>query len=137
MHLVSVSQHEIFQALADPIRVRIVRLMATAKDEVCSCELAESLDEPEYKLSRHISILKRSGIITSVRDGKFIYHSLVTSTPFMRALFKTINLFDGGLADMATDYERLEKRKELRERGRCRQMSRLAPSRGSNGKRSF
>jgi ArsR family transcriptional regulator, arsenate/arsenite/antimonite-responsive transcriptional repressor len=51
MHSMNICLHEIFQALSDPYRIRIVRLMLAVKGEVCLCEISESLDEPEYKLS--------------------------------------------------------------------------------------
>jgi ArsR family transcriptional regulator, arsenate/arsenite/antimonite-responsive transcriptional repressor len=128
MHSVNIRLHEIFQALSDPYRIRIVRLMLAVKGEMCLCEISESLDEPEYKLSRHIKILKTSGLLNSVRDGKWIYHSLVKDQKFLLSTYKALTQFDGTDGDLKSDLARFNRRLKLREKGRC-----LVPSRvGTN-----
>ncbi|MGE3975382.1 MAG: ArsR/SmtB family transcription factor [Bdellovibrionales bacterium] len=77
MHRADPKILEVFQALADSHRLRIVTLMLLSKAEVCLCDLSETMDEPEYKLSRHLKVLKNAGLISSFRSGKWIYHSLV------------------------------------------------------------
>lgn len=122
MHRVDVALHEIFQSLADPYRIRIMRLMLETRTEVCLCELSEALEEPEYKLSRHLKILKSGGLITSVREGKWIYHSLVKNQKYLRAIHKSLQEFsDEGILEK--DLSRFNKRLKLREAGKCR----LAP----------
>lgn len=46
MHLITVKCEEVFQALADATRIRIVRLLADTGEEICLCELVEILQEP-------------------------------------------------------------------------------------------
>ena len=41
-----------FKVLSEPIRLRLMILLAI-KGRTCVCQLAEALDEPEYKVSRH------------------------------------------------------------------------------------
>lgn len=125
MHRVDVALHEIFQALADPFRVRIVKLMLAANDELCLCELSEALEEPEYKLSRHVKVLKSSGLITSLRDGKWIYHSLVKDQSFLKALHKVLSLFPDSEGVMDSDFKNFQKRVALRKNGRCQVPSRM------------
>ena len=54
MHIIDIQAETIFQALSDPIRLRIIRILSTTNEEACLCELVDSLLEPQYKLSRHI-----------------------------------------------------------------------------------
>lgn len=123
MHRINIALHEIFQALADPYRVRIVRLMLNSKTELCLCELSEALEEPEYKLSRHVKLLRSSGVIASVRDGKWIYHSLVENEKFLKLLHKAVFAFPDTDGEAKKDLSRFEKRLAKRESGRCRQPS--------------
>lgn len=134
MHSVNISLHEIFQALSDPYRIRIVRLMLAVKGEVCLCEISESLNEPEYKLSRHIKILKTSGLLKSVRGGKWIYHSLVKDQKFLLTTYKALTEFDGAKGDLKSDLDRFNKRLKLREKGRCQVPSRVGASFDSKAK---
>ncbi len=70
MHLISVKAESIFQALADPIRIWIVRLLALSGEECCLCELVDSLLEPQYTLSKHVKVLKQVGLLTAEKDGR-------------------------------------------------------------------
>jgi ArsR family transcriptional regulator, arsenate/arsenite/antimonite-responsive transcriptional repressor len=126
MHRVNVHLHELFQALSDPFRIRIVRLMQEVKGELCLCELSEALSEPEYKLSRHVKILRNHGLITSVRDGKWIYHSLVKDQKFLKTIFKALTEFPDADKQLLQDMAQFQKRLKLRERGRCKVPSKVA-----------
>jgi ArsR family transcriptional regulator len=66
------------KVLADPARIRIVSMLATAADgEVCVCDLTEPLDLSQPTVSHHIKQLREAGFISSERRGKWIYHRLV------------------------------------------------------------
>jgi len=120
MHPVGIELHQIFSALADPTRIRIIRLLLETMDEACLCELSDSLNEPEYKLSRHVKVLKSSGLITSVRDGKWVYHGLVKDTKYLKAIHKAVQAFPDGSKASAKDLSRFIKRLSIRESGRCK-----------------
>jgi len=51
----------IFTALADPTRLRIIHLLG--EGELCVCDLMKVLKEPQSKVSRHISYLRRAGLV--------------------------------------------------------------------------
>lgn len=102
----------------------MVSLMLRAKSEMCLCELSDSLEEPEYKLSRHLKVLKSSGILTSTRDGKWIYHSLVKNR-YLKAIYAAVRAYPDTSKQFEKDLRRFEKRILLRESGRCRQPSRM------------
>lgn len=120
MHRVGIELHELFSAISDPTRVRILRLLLSSKEEVCLCELSDSLAEPEYKLSRHVKVLKSAGLLTSVRDGKWVYHGLVKGPNYLKTVFKAVQDFPDDSKLSAKDLSRFAKRLSLREDGRCK-----------------
>jgi len=65
----------LLKALADPTRVRIVHLLR-GRDELCVCELVDALDTPQYSISRHLGVLKAAGIVTDLRQGKWMHYAL-------------------------------------------------------------
>ncbi len=65
---------EQFKALADPTRLRVLRLLLHG--ELCICDLMASLALPQSTISRHMAVLKRAGWATGRRGGKWVYYSL-------------------------------------------------------------
>lgn len=65
---------EIGQALGHPTRLQILRLLA--KGELCGCEIVPEFELDQSGISRHLSVLKRAGLIDSRRDGVRIYWKL-------------------------------------------------------------
>lgn len=120
MHVVEVDAQVVFQALADSTRVRVVRLLAAAEEEACLCELVDSLREPQYKLSRHVKILRQVGVLAAERDGRFVYHRLVGRPPYLARLYDAILALPDSKGRFATDLRRFRERMRLRESGRCR-----------------
>ncbi|MFW6367212.1 MAG: ArsR/SmtB family transcription factor, partial [bacterium] len=59
---------ELFKALSDPTRLRLVALLAL-HGEVCVCAMAEALDEPDFKISRHLRVLRSAGLVAARREG--------------------------------------------------------------------
>lgn len=111
----------------------MVSLMLRAKGEMCLCELSDSLEEPEYKLSRHLKVLKSSGILTSTRDGKWIYHSLVRNR-HLKAIYDAVQAHPDSGNQFEKDFRRFKRRILLREGGRCRQPSRQAENETRQGR---
>ena len=109
----------IFQALSDPTRIRIIRLLTAAKENACLCELVDSLLEPEYKLSRHIKTLKTSGFLSSTKEGRWVYHGLVDGVPYLDSLYETTILLPDSDGLFKRDLSNFRKRLRLREGGRC------------------
>jgi len=67
---------DIFKVLGDPIRLRLAILLAN-EGETCVCMLAHALDEPEFKISRHLGIMRSVGIAKSRRQGTWMYYQLI------------------------------------------------------------
>jgi ArsR family transcriptional regulator len=65
---------QFFKALADETRLRIVALLT--QGELCVCDLMDVLEEPQSKISRHLSYLKHSGLTYSKRVGVWMHYGL-------------------------------------------------------------
>ena len=67
---------ELFKALADPARVRIVNLLATTDEPVCVCELIEPLGLSQGTVSHHLKKLTDAGLLEREQRGRWAYYSL-------------------------------------------------------------
>jgi ArsR family transcriptional regulator, arsenate/arsenite/antimonite-responsive transcriptional repressor len=67
---------ELFKALADPARVRIVNTLATNSDPVCVCDLIEPLGLAQPTVSHHMKKLLDAGLVDREQRGKWAYFSL-------------------------------------------------------------
>ena len=67
---------DLFKALADPARVRIVNLVATSSEPVCACELYEPLGLSQPTVSHHLKKLTEAGLLERKQRGKWAYFSL-------------------------------------------------------------
>ncbi len=70
----SASLDQLFRALADPTRLRLLNLMA--EQEMCVCYFIEVLNAPQPKISRHLAYLRRAGIVSARREGKWMHYKL-------------------------------------------------------------
>jgi ArsR family transcriptional regulator len=67
---------DLFRALADPARVRIVNWLATSGEAVCACDLNEPLGLAQPTVSHHLKKLVDAGLIAREQRGKWAYFSL-------------------------------------------------------------
>ena len=65
---------ELFKAFADPVRLRLLNLLAGG--EVCVCHLHEALDLPQSTVSRHLAYLRKRGLVLGRKDGLWVYYRL-------------------------------------------------------------
>jgi ArsR family transcriptional regulator, arsenate/arsenite/antimonite-responsive transcriptional repressor len=68
----------LFQALADPTRLAIVRELAGAP-EVCACDFTSCCDVRQPTVSHHLKVLREAGIVETERRGTWIYYRLAPS----------------------------------------------------------
>ncbi len=67
-----------FAALADPVRLRILSMLATAADgAVCEYDLVKPVGRSQPTISHHLKALKEAGLVTAQRDGKNIWYTVV------------------------------------------------------------
>jgi len=67
---------ELFKALGDPARVRIVNLLASAGEPVCACHLTEPVGLSQPTVSHHLKRLVDVGLLDREQRGKWAYFSL-------------------------------------------------------------
>src|SRR5512133_4217357 len=67
---------ELFKALGDPGRVRIVNVLATSSEPVCACELYEPLGLSQPTVCHHLKKLTDAGLLDREQRGKWAYFSL-------------------------------------------------------------
>lgn len=109
---------ETLQSLVDPTRLRIVRLLADSRKELCVCELVDALDVPQYNVSRHLAVLRRAGILSERKEGRWVYYGLAPHpSPFLRHLLAAVrSIAEEGLE---RDRRELAKRFKIRKGGKC------------------
>lgn len=64
----------LFAALSDRTRLRLLNLMNGR--EVCVCYFVEILGQSQPKISRHLAYLRRAGIASARREGKWMHYSI-------------------------------------------------------------
>lgn len=84
-HLRQPRVENVFQALADRTRLRLLNLMA--EREVCVCYFVETLDLPQPTISRHLAYLRRMQLVAARRQGKWMHYRIaVPANQFARQL---------------------------------------------------
>lgn len=71
---------QLFKNLSDDTRLSLV-LLLREKGELCVCELSSILNEPQPKISRHLALLRESGLLIDRREGKWIHYRLSPHMP--------------------------------------------------------
>jgi ArsR family transcriptional regulator len=83
---------KLFLALSDRTRMRLLALMA--EGEVSVGYLADTLRQSQPKISRHLAYLRNMGIVSTRRDGKWIYYAIDADAPssLARILYETLSV---------------------------------------------
>jgi DNA-binding transcriptional ArsR family regulator len=91
-----VELEKLFLALSDKTRMQLLALMA--ESEVSVGYLADTLKQSQPKISRHLAYLRNMGLVSTRRDGKWIYYQLDPQTPafITRVLSETLQAVQNG-----------------------------------------
>lgn len=65
-----------FKALGDPVRLRLLSLIASEQGEVCVCELTPRFDLSGPTISHHLKVLRETGLVDCERRGTWVYYWL-------------------------------------------------------------
>ncbi len=71
------SMEQLFRALGDQTRLRILGLLLAG--EICVCDIHDTLKISQPKASRHLAYLRRAGLVEARREGLWMYYTLATS----------------------------------------------------------
>ena len=75
----------VFKALADKTRLRILALLGN--NEVCVCHIHDSLGLPQPTVSRHLAYLRKSGLVAVRRDGVWMHYQVSGAlSPLVRGI---------------------------------------------------
>lgn len=81
-----------FQALADPTRLRILELLKK-ETELCVSDIAKHFDMKQPSISHHLDVLKRAGLVSSDKRGREVYYSFNTEA-ILECCGKQLRVFD-------------------------------------------
>jgi ArsR family transcriptional regulator len=70
----TIAPDQFFRILSDPTRVRLLNLLG--QGEVCVCDLHGTLGVDQPKVSRHLALMKRAGLVEARRNGKWMHYRL-------------------------------------------------------------
>src|ERR1051326_458432 len=104
----SYNLEDLFKALADRTRLRLISLLGDS--EVCVCFLVEILKISQPKISRHLAYLRRAKIVSARREGKWMHYRL-TEPPNEHAarIFREVRASLAAHPELRADREKLQK----------------------------
>lgn len=70
----------VFKMLADETRLQLL-LQLAAHQELCVCDLVAVCHESQPKISRHLAMLRREGLVQCRREGAWVYYQLAPALP--------------------------------------------------------
>lgn len=68
-------QSDVFRVLGDPLRLRIVELLA--REQMCTCHLVDETGAKQTNVSNHLRALREAGLVESEPAGRYTYYRLV------------------------------------------------------------
>ncbi|HSW63192.1 MAG TPA: metalloregulator ArsR/SmtB family transcription factor [Dissulfurispiraceae bacterium] len=95
----------IYHALSETTRLRILKLLEPG--ELCVCDLVAALDMSQPKISFHVAALKSAGLINDRKDGRWIHYSIVSECDLFRRYLISTTLEKIADAEVAEDQTRL------------------------------
>ncbi|GAB3814861.1 ArsR/SmtB family transcription factor [Kribbella italica] len=70
----------LFKALSDPIRLRLMSLIASNTGETCVCDLTDKFDVSGPTISHHLKVLREAGLVDCERRGTWVYYWPIPET---------------------------------------------------------
>ena len=67
---------EVFKALSDPTRLRLVKLLSDHEGALCVNALARELNVTQSAVSQHLRVLRQAGLVKGDRRGSSVHYSL-------------------------------------------------------------
>lgn len=71
---------QFYKCLADDTRLQCLMLLQQ-QGELCVCELMEALQESQPKISRHLALLRKQGLLLDRRQGQWIFYHINPALP--------------------------------------------------------
>lgn len=92
-----------FRAFSDRTRLRILSLLRAG--ELCVCDLVRVVGAPQPTVSRHLAYLRKAGLVTSRKEGLWMYYALAPAkNDFHRKLLECLECcFTAEVPELAKD----------------------------------
>jgi len=104
-----ISAKSFYAALSHDIRLRSL-LLLQAQGELCVCELTHALGMSQPMISRHLALLRESGLVVDRRAGLWIYYAINPALPeWARTVLAATTGGVSGQVPFNTDLAKLEK----------------------------
>lgn len=104
-----VSLETVLKALGDRTRLRILGLLL--QGEICVCDIHETLEVPQPKVSRHLAVLRKMGLVDTRRQGLWVQYRLAElSDPRLAAVAAAVRQSLAQLEAVHRDTARLHER---------------------------
>ena len=96
------------RAIADPTRVRILKMLEPG--ELCVCQVTAVLGLAPATVSKHLSLLKMAGLLNQRKDGRWVYYRLESNArnPYAPPMLSLLHDILGGDSTIDEDRQRLE-----------------------------
>jgi arsenate reductase (thioredoxin) len=107
-----------YKALADEIRLRLVRIMLQTPVSLCLAELVDIVRRPQYAVSRAMSRLVQAGLVHEERHGKMRCYRCAPEG-FAGRVLASVRAIPADDGEWVHDRDRLRWRLDLRQNGRC------------------
>jgi ArsR family transcriptional regulator, arsenate/arsenite/antimonite-responsive transcriptional repressor len=69
-----------FKVLADPVRLRLLSMIAARDGETCACELVGALERSQPTISHHLAVLHDAGLLAREKRGRWVWYRTVPAT---------------------------------------------------------
>ena len=102
----SLSMERLFQILSDRTRLRILNVIGDR--EICVCHFVTVLGDPQPKVSRHLSHLRANGLVSTRRDGKWVYYRIAPpANPWVARVLRETLAWMSSDPEMCADVRKL------------------------------
>jgi len=96
-----------FKAFSEPVRLRILYLLLE-NEEVCVCDLVQSLSLTQSVVSRHLAYLKNNQLIESRREGTWVHYKIKASQiDIIRSLLNNFADFGKTSSELSHDLKQM------------------------------
>jgi ArsR family transcriptional regulator, arsenate/arsenite/antimonite-responsive transcriptional repressor len=102
---------DLFRALSEPIRLRVIYLLMHRGPELCVCDLVTVLDLPQGTISRHLMQLRYANLVEDRREGVWMYYSLADGASKLHAGILKLLGDKSDDPELTADLERFDKLK--------------------------
>ncbi len=102
---------EVYKALADETRVRILALLHD--DDLCVCQICGILGESQAKISRHLAKLRELHLVTTKRQEQFVRYSLNRDHRFLMETVEVLHKYRDAVPVLRDDRDRSAEKEDI------------------------